>query len=63
MYFQVAFLVNYIFAEVEGGWRVSFGLSGGIALAQAAAVVILLPRTPQFLIIRYSSIKQSCHNM
>lgn len=47
----LAFLVNYIFADVPGGWRVMFGLSSAVAVVQGVAMAFL-PRTPQFLMIK-----------
>ena len=47
----VSFLVNYIFAETPGGWRIMFGLSSGVAVLQGLAM-LGLPKTPQFLMIR-----------
>lgn len=32
----IAFLVNYILADVPGGWRIMFSLSIGIAIFQVA---------------------------
>ena len=29
-----AYLINYTFADVEGGWRIMFGLSAVIAVIQ-----------------------------
>ena len=47
----VAFLVNYIFADTAGGWRFMFGLSSVVAVGQGV-VMIFMPRTPQFLMIK-----------
>lgn len=46
----VSFLVNYIFATTEKGWRIMFGLSSVVAVFQGVAM-LFLPRTPQFLMI------------
>ena len=47
----LAYLVNYTFADVDGGWRIMFGLSSVVAVAQGA-VMAFMPRTPRFLMIR-----------
>ncbi len=46
----IAFLVNYIFTDVDQGWRYMFGLSAVAAIIQGIAM-IFLPKTPQFLMI------------
>lgn len=46
----IAFLVNYIFTDVEAGWRYMFGLSAFAAVFQGIAM-LFLPKTPQFLMI------------
>lgn len=46
----IAFLVNYIFTDVDQGWRYMFGLSAVAAVIQGIAM-IFLPKTPQFLMI------------
>ena len=47
----LAFLVNYILADIPGGWRIMFSLSVGIAIIQGLAM-LFLPQTPQFLMIQ-----------
>ena len=47
----LAYLVNYTFATVDGGWRIMFGLSSVIAVVQGG-VMSLMPRTPRFLMIK-----------
>jgi SP family facilitated glucose transporter-like MFS transporter 12 len=47
----VAFLVNYIFADTDGGWRIMFGLSSVVAVVQGF-VMSFMPQTPQFLMIK-----------
>lgn len=47
----VSFLVNYIFADTEHGWRIMFGLSTVVAIAQGIAM-LFLPKTPQYLMIK-----------
>ena len=47
----LAYLVNYTFAAVDGGWRIMFGLSSVIAVVQGG-VMSLMPRTPRFLMIK-----------
>ena len=37
----VSFLANYCLAEVEGGWRVMFGISAVAAIVQAVAMFFL----------------------
>ena len=49
--FLLAYLVNYIFMATPAGWRVMFGLSAGLAIIQAVAL-IFLPKTPHFLLLR-----------
>ena len=49
--FLLAYLVNYIFMATPAGWRVMFGLSAGLAIVQAMALVFL-PKTPHFLLLR-----------
>ena len=46
----IAFLVNYIFTDVDNGWRYMFGMSAVAAIFQGV-VMIFLPKTPQFLMI------------
>ena len=47
----IAFLVNYIFTDVENGWRYMFSLNAVAAIVQGVAM-IFLPQTPQFLMIK-----------
>lgn len=49
--FLLAYLVNYIFMTTPAGWRVMFGLSAGLAVVQAVAL-LFLPKTPHFLLLR-----------
>ena len=37
----VSFLANYCLADVEGGWRVMFGISAVAAIIQAMAMIFL----------------------
>ena len=37
----VSFLANYCLADVEGGWRVMFGMSAFAAIIQAVAMLFL----------------------
>ena len=37
----VSFLANYCLADVEGGWRVMFGMSAVAAIIQAVAMCFL----------------------
>ena len=37
----VSFLANYCLADVEGGWRVMFGISAVAAIIQAIAMIFL----------------------
>ena len=37
----VSFLANYCLADVEGGWRVMFGISATAAIAQVFAMMFL----------------------
>ena len=47
----MAFLVNYIFADVPSGWRLMFGMSSAVAVVQGLGM-LFLPKTPQFLMIQ-----------
>ena len=49
--FLLAYIVNYIFMEVEDGWRYMFGLSSVLSVSQLLALS-LLPPTPHFLVMR-----------
>ena len=37
----MSFLANYCLADVEGGWRVMFGISAVAAIIQAIAMIFL----------------------
>ena len=37
----MSFLANYCLADVEGGWRVMFGMSAFAAIIQAVAMLFL----------------------
>ena len=49
--FLLAYIVNYIFMETEGGWRYMFGLSSVLSIVQLL-LLLLLPRTPHFLVMK-----------
>ena len=37
----MSFLANYCLADVEGGWRVMFGMSAVAAIIQAIAMIFM----------------------
>ena len=47
--FLMAFIVNFIFADVTAGWRVMFGLSSLFAVIQFL-LMIFMPESPHYLI-------------
>lgn len=49
--FLLAFIINYLFVDTAGGWRIMFALSSGLAVIQLISMCFL-PRTPHFLISR-----------
>ena len=47
----LAYIVNFIFMSVAGGWRYMFGLSTILSVVQLGALY-LLPPTPHFLVMK-----------
>ena len=47
--FLLAFIVNFIFADVTAGWRIMFGLSSLFAVVQFI-LMIFMPESPHYLI-------------
>ena len=47
--FLLAFIVNFIFADVTAGWRIMFGLSSIFAIIQFI-LMIFMPESPHYLI-------------
>ena len=47
--FLLAFIINFIFADVIEGWRIMFGLSSVFALVQFI-LMIFMPESPHYLI-------------
>ena len=45
----MASTINYLLAEIESGWRWSFGLSGALALA-SLRLCATVPESPQYFI-------------
>ena len=45
----VSFLANYCLADVEGGWRVMFGISAVAAIVQAVAM-FFLPKVSNYIL-------------
>ena len=47
----LAYITNFIFMSVSGGWRYMFGLSTVLSVVQFGAL-LLLPSTPHFLVMK-----------
>ena len=47
--FLLAFIVNFIFADVTAGWRIMFGLSSVFAVVQFI-LMVFMPESPYYLI-------------
>lgn len=54
--FLLAFIVDYTFMDTSSGWRVMFGLSGGMAAVQLV-LISLMPETPHFLVLNGRDLK------
>ena len=54
--FLLAFIVDYIFVDTNSGWRVMFGLSGGMAAIQLI-LISFMPETPHFLVMSGRDLK------
>ena len=54
----LAYIVNFIFMSVDGGWRYMFGLSTILSVVQLGAL-FLLPPTPHFLVMKKRELEAS----
>lgn len=54
--FLLAFIVDYTFMDTSSGWRLMFGLSGGMAAVQLV-LISLMPETPHFLVLSGRDLK------
>ena len=49
--FLFAFIIDFIFSDVESGWRIMFGLSGFMAIIQLI-IMFFMPESPHYYIMR-----------
>ena len=54
--FLLAFIVDYTFMDMTSGWRLMFGLSGGMAAIQLV-LISFMPETPHFLVLSGRDLK------